>query len=143
MTLPEPEAGLVIPYSYLWRDEQRKGRQEGRKDRPCVVILAVKTVAGRTRVTVVPITHAKPLREAGAIELPRRVKMSLGLDRERSWVVVEEGNEFYWPGFDLRTVPGKRGRYSYGSVPPLLYDRLVAGFLSEAARQRGAIVPRD
>ena len=31
MTLPTPEEGLVIRYSYLWHAEYREGRQEGVK----------------------------------------------------------------------------------------------------------------
>jgi hypothetical protein len=34
ITLPKPEPGLVIRYSYLWHDEHRQGREEGVKDRP-------------------------------------------------------------------------------------------------------------
>ena len=32
--IPEPEAGLVISYSYLWKQEEELGQTEGRKDRP-------------------------------------------------------------------------------------------------------------
>lgn len=27
---PEPEAGLVISYSYLWKEEEERGQTEGR-----------------------------------------------------------------------------------------------------------------
>jgi len=30
---PQPCAGLVIRYSYLWKREQEAGREEGTKDR--------------------------------------------------------------------------------------------------------------
>ncbi len=43
MKLPAPEPGSVIRYAYLWADEQRRGREEGRKDRP-VLVLAVSVV---------------------------------------------------------------------------------------------------
>lgn len=53
MSLPGPEASLVIHYSYLWRDEAGTGLEEGRKDRPCVIVaLSTKGLA-----LVVPITH--------------------------------------------------------------------------------------
>jgi mRNA-degrading endonuclease toxin of MazEF toxin-antitoxin module len=61
MSLPRPEPGLVIPYAYLWRYEHRKGQEEGRKTRPCVIVLAAENQAdGTTRVTVAPITHTPP-----------------------------------------------------------------------------------
>ena len=40
MALPSPEPGLVLNYAYLWHEEHRAGREEGRKDRPSVVICA-------------------------------------------------------------------------------------------------------
>ena len=46
MTFPSPQPGLVIRYSYLWRREAAAGREEGVKDRPCAVIVAVTDEAG-------------------------------------------------------------------------------------------------
>ena len=37
---PAPEPGLIIRYAYLWRSEAFQGEEEGRKDRPCAVVLA-------------------------------------------------------------------------------------------------------
>lgn len=45
MSLPAPQPGLVICYSFLWSHEHRRGQEEGRKDRPCVIVLAVATDA--------------------------------------------------------------------------------------------------
>jgi hypothetical protein len=39
--VPTPEPGLVIRYSYLWHAEARDGKEEGSKDRRCVIILAL------------------------------------------------------------------------------------------------------
>jgi len=33
-----PEVGLVIRHGYLWWNEARAGREEGVKDRPCVIV---------------------------------------------------------------------------------------------------------
>ena len=56
-TIPTPEAGLVISYAYLWRRERETGLEEGRKDRPSVIVLAVERQKdGATIVTVLPIT---------------------------------------------------------------------------------------
>jgi hypothetical protein len=61
MAFPEPQPGLVISYAYLWHHEHRAGREEGVKDRPCVVILAVQSAAdGTTMVRVAPVTHSPP-----------------------------------------------------------------------------------
>jgi hypothetical protein len=42
MPIPSPEPGLVISYAYLWHHEHEAGREEGRKDRPSVIVLAVE-----------------------------------------------------------------------------------------------------
>jgi len=93
MPIPTPEPGLVISYAYVWEDEARRGQQEGRKNRPCVIALAVQR--------------------------------HLGLDDERSWVVVSEGDKFVWPGYDLRKVPGT-GRYDFGFLPPRFFKEVLA-----------------
>lgn len=61
---PEPEVGLVISYSYLWKEEEEQGLVEGRKDRPCAIVLTVEVPAAeahlRKQVAVAPITHSPP-----------------------------------------------------------------------------------
>ncbi len=61
---PEPQVGLVISYAYLWFEESEKGQVEGRKDRPCAIILAVdvpdENAGHRKRVAVAPVTHSAP-----------------------------------------------------------------------------------
>ena len=104
MTLPKPEAGLVVRYSYLWLREHREGREEGVKDRPCAIILAALDQDGKNQVLVVPVTHSSPAETTDGLELPAAVKRHLGLDAERSWVVLSESNLFDWPGPDLRRV---------------------------------------
>ena len=144
MLLPAPEPGLVIPYSYLWRHEHRKGQEEGRKVRPSVIVLAVqKSGRGAPRVTVAPITHTPPAKEGEAIELPPRVKQALGLDDDRSWIVVDEVNQFAWPGYDIRPVPGSTDRFAYGFIPPRLYDFVIGRILELAAKRRVAEISRD
>jgi hypothetical protein len=126
MALPEPEYGLVISYSYLWRRESAAGQTEGVKDRPCAIVLAIDSrVANAKTVTVAPITLTPPGDRALAIEIPPKVKHHLGLDAARSWVILDEFNEFTWPGFDLRSVPGKPSRYDYGLLPPALFSKIV------------------
>lgn len=119
MTLPKPEVGLVIRYSYLWADEHATGAEEGKKDRPCAVIVARQRADDHLIVTVFPITHSPPVNADDAVELPNVLKRHLGLDGERSWLVVTETNSFVWPGPDLRPIPyAKPARFHYGMLPP-------------------------
>ena len=143
MPIPNPEPGLVIAYSYLWHHEHEAGREEGRKERPSVVVLAVAREAdGATVVTVLPVTHSPPADPALAVEVPAPVKRHLGLDAERSWVVVSEGNEFLWPGYDLRKIPNA-DRYDYGFLPPRLFNQVLAAFLACHRADRGQATPRS
>lgn len=126
MAFPEPRLGLVVCYSYLWHREQRAGREEGAKNRPCVIVLAARRQDdGTDLVRVVPVTHSPPEDPAVAMELPAAVKRHLGLDAARSWVMLDELNEFIWPGFDLRPIPGTPGRCDYGFLPPRLFGQMV------------------
>ena len=143
MPLPSPEPGLVISFAYLWRHEHNRGQEEGRKDRPCLIVLSVTTGGRNTpRVTVAAITHTPPHADAFAVEVPPKVKQHLGLDDERSWIILDEVNQFDWPGFDLRPVPGEDNRFAYGFVPPRLYDTAKATLLEASARRAVAIIPR-
>ena len=143
MPLPDPHPGLVISYAYLWHQEFLRGQEEGTKARPCAVVLAVQGQQGETVVTVVPVTHAPPSHIDDAVELPAPTKRRLGLDDERSWVVVSEVNRFIWPGPDLRPVPGQEaGRFAYRTLPPSLFETIKKQLLERAARQRLAAVPR-
>jgi hypothetical protein len=109
MAIPTLEPGLVISYAYLWHYEHQAGQDEGRKDRPCVIVLIVEREASdATVVVVLPITHRAPADPASAAEIPLPVKRHLGLDAARSWVVVADGNEFLWPGYDLRAQAAAR-----------------------------------
>ena len=86
------------------------------------MVIAVETEPGRTRVIVLPITHAPPESPDEGIELPQPTKARLNLDSERSWIVISEGNDFTWPGPDLRPCP-REGPESvaYGFLPPRLF----------------------
>jgi mRNA-degrading endonuclease toxin of MazEF toxin-antitoxin module len=131
VAFPEPEIGLVICYSYLWADEAAAGRAEGRKSRPCAIVVVVQQADDLApRVVVTPITHVPPRDPAGAVEIPPSVKRHLGLDDDRSWVVVDDVNVFRWPGFDLRPLPGTRDRYAYGVVPPRFFELIKARMMA-------------
>lgn len=120
MNWPAPEPGLVVRYSYLWESEARQGREEGVKDRPCAVILVLLREGEKHPIVrVLPITHTLPGDPADALEIPMPTKQRLGLDGDRSWVVLTEANDFIWPGPDLRPLPGAdASTVSYGFLPP-------------------------
>lgn len=144
MGYPEPELGLVISYSYLWSEEAAAGHAEGRKSRPCAILLVVQKAEGEPpRVTVAPITHSPPHDSGIAIEIPTRVKRHLGLDSERSWVILDELNVFRWPGYDLRPIADKGGRYDYGLLPPKFFESIVKKFAELRKERELAHTSRD
>ena len=143
MSIPNPELGLVISYAYLWHHEHRAGREEGQKDRPSVIVLVVnRETDGATIVTVLPITHSPPADPASAVEIPLPVKRHLGLDDDRSWIVVAEGNEFVWPGYDLRKRPGS-DRYHYGFLPPRFFNHVLDAFIAFYRAGRSRLASRE
>jgi hypothetical protein len=143
VSFPEPYAGLVIRYSYLWKREYEQGREEGVKDRPCAVVLVITDDDGEKEVLVVPITHTPPSDPNSAIEIPTETKKRLGLDTERSWIVVTEANEFVWPGPDLRPLPGRdASTVAYGPLPPRLFAHVRDKFLEWNRREKSARVLR-
>lgn len=143
MPIPVPEPGLVISYAYLWHREHHAGQEEGRKERPSVMVLAMERDAdGATLVAVLPITHSAPSHPSLAVEMPPPVKRHLGLDDERSWIVVAEGNEFLWPGYDLRRIPNT-DRYDYGFLPPRFFQRVLEAFLACYRASTGTRTQRD
>mgnify|MGYP003110792108 CR=1 FL=1 len=138
MRIPEPVPGLVIRYAYLWSHEARAGHDEGSKDRPCAILLSSITKAGTKVVTVLPVTHTPPSDERLAVEIPPSTKARLGLDGDRSWIILSELNHFQWPGPDLRPVPGDPvGEVAYGLLPAALYETVRTRWL--AAYEAGKI----
>jgi hypothetical protein len=143
VSLPKPEAGLVIRYSYLWRDEHERGREEGVKDRPCAIIVTLMTRDGTDEVLVVPITHSVPSDPSFGMEIPTAVKKRLGLDDARSWVVLTESNTFAWPGPDLRPIETPKGRsFTYGLLPPAFFVELRRRFVALERMRHSQRVPR-
>ena len=127
MALPKtPFPGMVVRYVFLWSSEARAGQTEGRKDRPkdrsLVTVATVRPARdGRLRVRVLPMTHTPP-EEARSIAIPPKVKRHLGLDAEASWIILDEANEFFWPGVDLRPVSrSKPGVWTFGVLPKEIF----------------------
>jgi hypothetical protein len=143
LSWPEPKPGLVIRYAYLWDREAKLGRDEGVKDRPCAVVVALKRENGETVVYALPITHTVPRTEADGLELPASTKSRLGLDNERAWIVVTEANIFEWPGPDLRFAPGGgQATIAYGLLPARILREVQRRFAEVLKARRAGLVRR-
>jgi hypothetical protein len=88
------------------------------------MILVVENTDGEQIVTVAAITHSMPHNLDVSIEIPAKVKAHLGLDGERSWIILDDFNQFKWPGYDIRPITNTNERYAYGLLPPLLYEQI-------------------
>jgi hypothetical protein len=123
MPIPNPEPGLVI--SYLWHYEHQAGREEGQKDRPSVIVLAVEREAGEaTVVTVLPITHSPPADPASALKIPfagqtasrSRHRPLMDRRRRRQRVSLARLRPAKIPHTD---------RYDYGFLPPRFFNQIL------------------
>jgi mRNA-degrading endonuclease toxin of MazEF toxin-antitoxin module len=135
---------MVICYSYLWAHEHSRGRDEGVKDRPCVIVLASENMAGdATIVTVAPVTHTQPQNLTAAIELPASIKSALKLDHARSWIILDQVNRFFWPGHDLRPVRSNKPGFVYGFIPPNLLVKVGSEIKRLVQLRKISVIPRS
>jgi mRNA-degrading endonuclease toxin of MazEF toxin-antitoxin module len=133
---------MVIRYGYLWRAEHQSGREEASKDRPCAIVLVVGESRLGQMVTVLPITHSQPRDRQTAFELPADTKRRLGLDGERSWVILDEANRFGWPGPDIRRVDqNDPASFVHGQLPFRTFIKIRDSFVRIASERR--ILPVD
>jgi hypothetical protein len=143
VSLPEPHPGLVIRYAYLWKREQNAGLEDASKDRPCAIVLSILDQDGEREVLVLPVTHSQPEHADDAIEIPPATKQRLGLDADRSWIVLTEANEFVWPGPDLRPLPrSDMSTIAYGMLPPRFFAHVRDRFLEHIERRQASAVRR-
>jgi hypothetical protein len=146
VSFPKPLPSQVIRYSYLWRAEVSRGQEEGVKDRPCAVVLMMQNEDGTEVVTVLPITHSPPSQSDAdlAIEIPAPTKRRLGLDEDRSWIMLTEANRFTWPGPDLRMERnGDASSVVYGLLPERLFERVRTTFLAALKARKAKQVERS
>lgn len=139
-----PRPGAVIRYAYLWADENAEGREEGRKDRPTLVLaVSVRNENRASQLLVLAITHRPPRGLDDAVPMPPNIKRALGLDAAPSWIVTTEANAFFWPGPDLRPIPDRPSAdFVYGYVPDGLLREVARSYLANRSRQRNRLVPR-
>ena len=138
----EPKVGWILRYSYLWQWQYLEGREDGDKDRPALVLALVAMLEdGATVVRVLPVTHTPPSDPTEAVEIPAPTKRRLGLDEDRSWIVLTESNRFVWPGPDIRSVGTETGYH--GPLPPALFDDVKRRFVGLAKARRHLATPRS
>lgn len=117
------------------------GRQQG-KDRPACLVAASDNSATPKFVVLLPITHSPPLGDTVAIEIPPKVCEAIGLDEERSWIIVSEYNVDEWPNAGLSPIPGRSDVFAYGFVPPGMFAKIKAAFLELARAKKSVPVQR-
>jgi len=143
VSFPAPRPGLVIRFSFLWSHEAKAGAEEAAKERPCAVVVAApRDENGDIRTIVAPITHASPVDPRDSLEIPADVCRLLDLDGGRHWLRLDELNRFAWPGYDLRPIPHRPGKYDYGMLPPGLFEALRQGILARQKVKRLRVQPR-
>lgn len=143
MALPEPAPGLVISYSYLWHDEHQAGAEDGRRARPCAIVVATADEDGDTRVYVAPITHSRP-NDRHAVELPLAAKRRIGLDDAQSWIVTSELNRFVWPGYDLRPIARDQlDVFAWGFLSIEIFAALKRGIAAHRRERHLLVIPRE
>lgn len=104
----EPKPGLVIRYDFLWKEEVLAGYEDGRKDRPCAIILTTKPKDdGSCEVVLCPVTHSPPKEGESAVEIPHKMARHLKLDDDKMWIKTHQVNTLTW----------EKGRLPYGVVP--------------------------
>jgi hypothetical protein len=106
-----------------------------------VVVARIERAVG-TLILVAPVTHTAPQYDAEAIEIPVNVKKQLGLDRDRSWIMVNELNRFMWPGPDIRPAPGSDAPF-YDALPDWLFERVRQGVLKQNTGGKLKVTPRS
>lgn len=141
--MPEfkPQIGLVIRHAYLWWNDARKGREEGMKDRPCVIVHLRQNEYQETETFIAPITHTPPTVPEKAIKIPSATKKRLGLDEAASWVITTEVNRFVWPGPDVRMVPG--GALAYGYIPAAMTADVIRHIKANTRDRSLLVIGRD
>jgi hypothetical protein len=77
-----------------------------------------------------------------SVEIPAATKRRLGLDDERSWIVLTEANRFIWPGPDLRAMRPGDASSVYGPLPYALFEDVRRTFIAALRARAARTVPR-
>ncbi len=116
----EPKPGLVIRYDFLWKEESLAGVEQGRKDRPCAIILTTKPKDdGSMDVVLCPITHSPIQDGETGLEIPVKLVRHLRLDGECSFIKTHQVNTLNWPPSRLPygVSLAFKNQWSFGILP--------------------------
>lgn len=106
--------------------------------------MVTKNDEGDTVVTVLPVTHTPPFDPGLAVGIPRQIKQRLGLDDERSWIVLSEANRFLWPGPNLRMArAGDPSSVVYDYLPAKFFETVRTRFIAAAKAQKAKLLKRS
>ncbi len=115
--------GDVVPgYPYLWRWQQDKGEDAGRKDRPVCIAIASKDRQGFTHLALLAISGTPPRPDQTAIELPPLEIRRIGLRSDKqAWITVSEYNyDILEQSFSLEISGQPLKRLSHGFMRTVL-----------------------
>jgi hypothetical protein len=84
---------VLLAYPYLWRWQQGRGEDAGRKDRPVCVAIASRDQQGLTHLALLAISGTPAGSGQKAIEVPGLEIRRIGLkEHKRAWITVSEYN---------------------------------------------------
>jgi hypothetical protein len=124
-----PKSGDILNYVFLFAHEA-KTRDEGVKERPCVVVM---TIPEQQRVLVAPLTTQGD-RYADTLPVPEEVCRIAKLHGPTA-VVLNELNIFTWLGYDVRPVHGTNDIY-IGRFPPGFTSKVMTEIKSRRPVER-------
>lgn len=131
---PLPEPGDLWDYPYLWAWQAERGEEEGRKNRPCAIALAVRKHQGQTEVILLPVTSQQPPAERSCVEVPEIERKRAGLDELiRLWVICDEFNADLPEQSYYFEPHGRLGAFSRS------FTKILQSALAKAIRGRRAI----
>jgi hypothetical protein len=84
-----PKVGSVFRFNYLWKREQEKGEETGRKSRPACLL--IKLASPEHSLLVFAITSQKPTSGRIAMELPLQDCKTCNL-KPPAWIILDETN---------------------------------------------------
>ena len=142
MAFPDPKPGLIVRYDYLWSHEAAAGRDLG-KDRPACLVVASDSLTEPRYVVLLPITHSRPSADTVGVEIPAKVKQTLGLDDAPSWVIVSEYNVDEWPNAGVSPLPEGQAYSAMVSSHPACSRRSGPSFSNWLDRAKAAACGAD
>lgn len=136
--MPEPIAGDVWRYGYLWRWQHERGETAGRKPRPVAIVAVLVERRAATNLFLLPITSSLPDQARFAIEIPQIERRRAGLDDIPLWIIIDEYNHDILEESHLFDPNARIGRFS-----PTFHASLLRAFARAARDRRAGRVPRD